>query len=691
EEITQSQRITDLCEEKTRIETRLKELQKEEGHTAQLVKLAEEKSVLQARVESLEEERKKLVSGEPCPLCGSPDHPWRTGTIPVPDTLQRDLETFRTILMDLTKKIRENEKRHAAIDAEIKGHASEQEKLSTRITTLTTELQKKSIDLDLTLTGSDPKTVIPAALAECTAQLKAEQEILVRAETKEKQIRVLENRVNQERQALAGTRNESAKATNLRDSQNKEKDRISGEITKNNEEYEQKKRAILDTLQDYGDILVFSPGEMEQVLPELRERKDLYTKNISRKQKLEKELDGCDGELKTTQALLAASEEALGKLSEILSRIQETMSTLSEKRRDQYGEKDPAAEETRIIRLAEEAEKGYTLAAEAKTDADSKKNAWEGQIRSLTDRIAGRCRTLGEQEQVFARGLAEAGFPDESRFNAAQIPDKKLSELEEMENTLRREDLEIASGLREKTAKFAGERERALTTETREKLAEEIGNLKNQTIRLQIDIGGLRTKLEQYDEQLVKFQALTDEITKQKKECAKWQNLHDLIGSADGKKFRIFAQGLTFENLVVQANRHLRKMSDRYLLVRNRESPLDLDIQDNYQAGEIRTTKNLSGGERFLVSLALALGLSGMASRNIRIDSLFLDEGFGTLDDTTLETALETLSSLQREGKIIGIISHVPALKERIAVQIQVEKIGGGRSRLSGPGCSGPD
>jgi exonuclease SbcC len=130
-------------------------------------------------------------------------------------------------------------------------------------------------------------------------------------------------------------------------------------------------------------------------------------------------------------------------------------------------------------------------------------------------------------------------------------------------------------------------------------------------------------------------------------------------------------------------------MSDRYLLIRNKESPLDLDIMDNYQAGEIRTTKNLSGGERFLVSLALALGLSGMASHNVRIDSLFLDEGFGTLDEDTLETALETLSSLQREGKIIGIISHVSAIKERIAVQIQIETIGGGRSRLYGPGCSG--
>lgn len=108
---------------------------------------------------------------------------------------------------------------------------------------------------------------------------------------------------------------------------------------------------------------------------------------------------------------------------------------------------------------------------------------------------------------------------------------------------------------------------------------------------------------------------------------------------------------------------------------------------DNYQAGEIRTTKNLSGGESFIVSLSLALGLSKMASQKVRVDSLFLDEGFGTLDDEALETALETLGEIQQDGKMIGIISHVLALKERISTQISVQPISGGRSAISGPGC----
>ncbi len=122
------------------------------------------------------------------------------------------------------------------------------------------------------------------------------------------------------------------------------------------------------------------------------------------------------------------------------------------------------------------------------------------------------------------------------------------------------------------------------------------------------------------------------------------------------------------------------------MLIRDDAQPLELNVIDNYQAGEIRSTKNLSGGESFIVSLSLALGLSHMASKNVRVDSLFLDEGFGTLDEEALDTALETLAGLQQNGKLIGVISHVSTLKERIATQIQVIPQTGGRSTLVGPG-----
>ncbi len=173
-------------------------------------------------------------------------------------------------------------------------------------------------------------------------------------------------------------------------------------------------------------------------------------------------------------------------------------------------------------------------------------------------------------------------------------------------------------------------------------------------------------------------------------EFKKWSDLNGLIGSADGIKFSRIAQGITFDVLLRFANESLKKMSDRYILVRDNEnttSPLEINVIDNYQAGEQRPVSNLSGGESFVVSLALALGLSEMSSGRTQIDSLFIDEGFASLDENYLELALQTLSTLgNRQNKLIGVISHVKELKERIDTQIEVTPLSGGRSAMSGPG-----
>jgi exonuclease SbcC len=164
----------------------------------------------------------------------------------------------------------------------------------------------------------------------------------------------------------------------------------------------------------------------------------------------------------------------------------------------------------------------------------------------------------------------------------------------------------------------------------------------------------------------------------------KWKRLDNLIGSADGKKFRNYAQALTFENLIALTNKQLQKMSERYLLKRigDLSNPFELLVIDKFQNCAERTAQNLSGGEKFIVSLSLALGLANMASRNVRIDTMFIDEGFGTLDSDYLDVALTALSSLQSEGKLIGVISHLSELKERITTHITVAQVGNGRSRI---------
>lgn len=218
-------------------------------------------------------------------------------------------------------------------------------------------------------------------------------------------------------------------------------------------------------------------------------------------------------------------------------------------------------------------------------------------------------------------------------------------------------------------------------------LAENLELTKKSQDELLTEIGALNQKLETNHALKIRGAEIAGRIRKQTAVYDRWAALSSLIGSADGKKYRNFAQGLTLEIMVSYANNQLVKLSDRYLLTRDKNEPLELNVLDNYQAGEIRSTKNLSGGESFIVSLALALGLSRMSSRNVRVDSLFLDEGFGTLDEETLETALGTLAGLKQDGKMIGVISHVGAMKERINTRITVQPIREGRSWLSGPGC----
>lgn len=160
-----------------------------------------------------------------------------------------------------------------------------------------------------------------------------------------------------------------------------------------------------------------------------------------------------------------------------------------------------------------------------------------------------------------------------------------------------------------------------------------------------------------------------------------WRKLNDLLGSASGNKFKEIAQGYTLETLLSYANKHLRELSPRYRLQRIPDH-LALQVTDRDMLNEVRTIHSLSGGESFLISLALALGLSSLSSNRMKVESLFIDEGFGSLDSDTLRTAMDALEHLHSQGRKIGIISHVTEMTERITVQIKIKKTSNGKSEV---------
>jgi exonuclease SbcC len=221
-----------------------------------------------------------------------------------------------------------------------------------------------------------------------------------------------------------------------------------------------------------------------------------------------------------------------------------------------------------------------------------------------------------------------------------------------------------------------------LPNEALESLRKELEKTQAERDKLQQEIGGIVRVVELDTERRKQLEADAQHLAEQRDESMRWKRLDELIGSANGANFARFAQGITLGKLVQLANHHLERLNPRYQMLRNPETDLDLRIMDRYQGGVIRPMESLSGGESFLASLALALGVSELAGRSTSIDSLFIDEGFGSLDSNTLEVAMAALENLQARGKTIGIISHLDLMKERISTQIRLSRDAQGCAHL---------
>ena len=296
---------------------------------------------------------------------------------------------------------------------------------------------------------------------------------------------------------------------------------------------------------------------------------------------------------------------------------------------------------------------------------------------------------LQSQEDSWQDMLKRHGFAGEHIWLTQQLPTQVCQELEQEQHLLSQQEAELRQAIKHTQSQVDEmQGDMAYSDKAKRENQQAIVDLQAALNHTTQHIGALKQQWQQQQQTLSKLAEQQEFILAQQQECSRWRALHELIGSSDGKKYRLFAQSLTFNQLVQQANRQLQNMSDRYLLKQTDDAPLQLDVIDQYQGGTVRSAKNLSGGESFIVSLALALGLARMSSKTTRIDSLFLDEGFGTLDEDALDVALNALASLQQEGKLIGVISHVAALKERISTQIKVEPKHNGHSVLHGSGIA---
>jgi len=212
-------------------------------------------------------------------------------------------------------------------------------------------------------------------------------------------------------------------------------------------------------------------------------------------------------------------------------------------------------------------------------------------------------------------------------------------------------------------------------------LAQQLLERQTQLQANQRQLGSYEQQLSQDNQRCHHASALMTQLQAQQAQSEVWQQLSSVIGSADGKVFRNAAQQMTLDVLLFYTNAHLKDLAKRYRLERVTHS-LGLQVIDQDMGDEVRSVHSLSGGESFLVSLALALGLASLSSQRVKVESLFIDEGFGSLDAETLRVAMDALDILQSQGRKVGVISHVAEMTERIPTQVQVRKGTGGKSTV---------
>lgn len=640
---------------------------------------------LRSRIRDLEAERKRLKKGEACPLCGATHHPYAIDSVPEVDETQKELAQEKSVAAELQEAISTEKIRLAQWRQEAVAQKEKEEEIQRLLAADRLRLETLGADLGIFFDGENAASLWQREKEANARKAASFTDTMAALEGLEKKIAgEKEKKEACEKEALAAERNLAEKDQRLA--------MATAELTRKEEEEKEiaKEEAAqgdrcLESLFPYGYSDLKDPRKVEA---DLLERKKRWEKKEAEEKSLSSALVQHKAQMETQEGILAVLREDADRNAESHQTVIRDLTAEKRERFGLFGEQDPDLVERTLQQAVESGAKEKEIAEKKVVAAEKEVAARKEVLAVVSEQIRDREKKLTHLEAQVKEALADAGFSGEAAWDAARLPQEAFADLEAMAAKLMQEKTELATRVKDRKEALEKEKEKERTTKSREGLQENMDGVQEALKALREEIGGIRQRFAEDASLQKRHAAQLTAISSQEAICRRWEDLHHLIGSADGRKYRNFAQGLTFEVMVAHANRQLSAMTDRYLLIRDEAAPLQLNVMDNWQAGEVRSTKNLSGGESFLVSLALALGLSHMASRNVRVDSLFLDEGFGTLDEEALETALATLGGLQQRGKLIGVISHVAELKDRIGTRIEVMPGRGGNSRISGPGCA---
>ncbi len=655
-------------------QTQLRELYRQ--HKTHLVDL-ENLWQREKQIHQLQYERQRLIENESCPLCGSTEHPavQSYSEIQPAETEQR-LEQKKLELAQVEEQGKKAALRLEQLKNLQQQHNDNLQRLQQEVQQLQTKWQQLTGEIGQRNFSIENIEDLTTALQHFTQQLAQQQQLLAE-----------KDQIQQNKQQLLEQQHQFSAQIQQLESQWQQLQQEIALLQQNQkacqqqlQQYQQVDQQLENTLNSQLQGYGYTIPEIEQQaqwLQDISQECEQIKQCLQQQQELKQAII----QLQTTQSLLQQQLEdqqaSVQHVDEQLKQQQQTLSDKQDERRITFGMITADEERLRLQRQLEQSEQNLQQRQKQQQVSQSTFDEAKAKLDQQQSQISQQQELLSDLQQQWQETLVESPFVDQDAFEQALLDKDTAEQLSTLKQQLEKERHQTEARIKEHQEKMTQHLEQFPKLPDQMVLEQSLANAQAEHQQFRDDLTKQQHMLQIDKEKRENQQHLAEQIDLQQQQVDDWDYLNTLIGSADGAKFRRFAQGLTLDYLVQLANRQLQKLHDRYRLQRKSSEELGLEVMDTWQADAVRDTRTLSGGESFLVSLALALGLSDLVSHKVSIDSLFLDEGFGTLDTETLEIALDALDSLNASGKMIGVISHIEAMKERIPVQILVRKMSG--------------
>ncbi len=624
-----------------------------------------------ARSASVEELRQQLQNEQPCPVCGSVEHPWHEPQVLLQSLAQHDeneegaaqkaVDSLKETLAELRTTV-------GGLIAQQKEFLQQQEQLAARQQALQPLLDAHPLGqrlLDQDAARRDDWL---------THQLTQLSHSISQDEQRQQALLDLQKEAARLQQQVLAAHEASQSATQLLTDQQRALDADQQRLDEELNAFAALLPAEqLDGLRtDAATTVMKLDQQVTERLQQLEQQRDELLEQRERQQKIEQE----DFQQQTRQQQLQDLQQRCGVLAEQQATTRQGLA-------ERLGSHASAEQwQQQLSGAVDQARSAETDAVQALQEVSSQLIQLAAELQARQEQL----QTLQQESSELETRIREwrsrhSELDDQALAGLLQVEDDEVSQL--------RRQLQNDEKAVEQASVRLGERQQRLQAHQAEQRGEiDATRLDETLLQLQAALSAseqhcaeLRAQQSEDQRRRHANQALAERIGTAYEQWQRWARLNALIGSATGDTFRKIAQAYNLDLLVHHANAQLRQLVRRYRLKRG-GSMLGLLVMDTEMGDELRSVHSLSGGETFLVSLALALGLASMASSTLKIESLFIDEGFGSLDPESLQLAMDALDGLQAQGRKVGVISHVQEMHERIPVQIQVRRQGNGLSTV---------